>query len=254
MIRIIILGAGNVAQHLYTAFLKEESVTIIQCYNRKGIKIHKDQKKEDITNDLSFLKEADIYILAVSDDAIGSISSALLHTNKLVVHTSGSVPMTTIKNHNDRGVFYPLQTFSATKEVDFSSIPFCIEAERKEDVLLLKKLGQTLSKKIYEISSEQRNILHIAAVFVNNFTNHMFSVANDICSEHKVPFEILHPLIQETAKKIMYLNPEKAQTGPGIRKDTQTIERHLGILQKDSQKELYTILTQAIQSKYGKEL
>ena len=254
MITIVILGAGNVAQHLYTAFLDMKSVEVVQCYNRKGIRLHKDQKRDTIISDLSDLIKADIYILAVSDDAIEDISKALPFQDRLVVHTSGSVLMADINNKNDRGVFYPLQTFSIGKEVDFSKVPFCIEADQEKDSKLLKELASLLSERIYDISSDQRKVLHVAAVFVNNFTNYMFSVGNDICSENKVPFEILHPLIQETAKKIIKIQPDRAQTGPAIRNDVQTIERHLGILKDDSQKELYKMLTEAIQSKYGKEL
>ncbi|WP_299219114.1 DUF2520 domain-containing protein [uncultured Aquimarina sp.] len=254
MITIVILGAGNVAQHLYTAFLNQKSVAIIQSYNRKGIRIHKDQKEATITNDLNSLKKADLYILAISDDAIEKVSSTLPFQNRLVVHTSGSVPMQAIDDKNSRGVFYPLQTFSATKKVDFSKIPFCVEAEKEQDVIVLKNLASILSQKIYDVSSDQRNVLHVAAVFVNNFTNYMFSIGNEICRENNVPFEILHPLIQETAKKIIEIEPDIAQTGPAIRKDVQTIDRHLEILKDDSQKQLYKMLTKAIQSRYGKEL
>ncbi|WP_299439012.1 DUF2520 domain-containing protein [uncultured Aquimarina sp.] len=254
MITIVILGAGNVAQHLYTAFLNQKSVTVLQCYNRKGVRLHKDQKRDTITSDLGALIKADVYILAVSDDAIEDVSNSLPFQDRLVVHTSGSVLMTDINNKNYRGVFYPLQTFSIGKDVNFSNIPFCIEADQEQDVKLLKKIASLLSKKIYDISSDQRKVLHVAAVFVNNFTNYMFSVGNEICSENKVPFEILHPLIQETAKKIVKIQPDKAQTGPAIRNDIQTIERHLEILKDNSQKELYKMLTEAIQSKYGKEL
>ncbi|WP_378175614.1 Rossmann-like and DUF2520 domain-containing protein [Aquimarina sp. SS2-1] len=251
---IVLLGAGNVAQHLYTAFLNQKSVEVIQCYNRKGIKLHKDQKSDTITTDLTKLKEADLYILAISDDAVEKVSSALPFMDRLVVHTSGSVPMKSIDNRNHPGVFYPLQTFSATKKVDFNKIPFCIEAERKTDVVFLKKLASMLSQKVYDISSDQRNLLHVAAVFVNNFTNYMFSVGSEICTENNVPFEILHPLIQETAKKIQEIAPDKAQTGPAVRNDSLTIERHLGILTNDLQIQLYKTLTKAIKSKYGKEL
>ncbi|GAA3508420.1 DUF2520 domain-containing protein [Aquimarina addita] len=254
MITIIILGAGNVAKHIYTAFTNQKSVRIIQCYNRKGVSIHKDQKKENITKNLRDLIEADIYIIAVSDDAISEVSDNLPFTNKLIVHTSGSVPMLSMNSVNRRGVFYPLQTFSINSTIKYSTIPFCIEAEKDTDRLLLKKLALILSPKVYDISSEQRSVLHVAAVFVNNFTNHLFSVGNQICSENEIPFEILHPLIQETAKKITVLDPDKAQTGPAIRKDNKTLQRHLHILKKDSQKELYTLLTQSIQSNYGKKL
>ncbi|MHA7059477.1 Rossmann-like and DUF2520 domain-containing protein [Aquimarina sp. M1] len=251
---IVILGSGNVAHHLYAAFLNHKSAEVIQCYNRKGIKLHKDQKAEAITANLDKLKAADVYILAISDDAINEVTNVLPFENKLVVHTSGSVPMKSINHRHHRGVFYPLQTFSAAKKVDFGNIPFCIEAEREKDVNFLKKLASTLSQKVYEVSSDQRNALHVAAVFVNNFTNHMFSVGNDICAENNVPFQILHPLIEETAKKIQEIAPDEAQTGPAIRNDFKSIERHLKILTDDRQKQLYQSLTKAIQSKYGKEL
>ncbi|SEK26000.1 protein of unknown function [Aquimarina amphilecti] len=254
MITVVLLGAGNVAQHLYTAFRNQELTKVVQCYNRKGIPIHKNQKKDTVTSDLSNLKEADLYILAISDDAIEEVSRALPFQNRLVVHTSGSVPMDAINDKNFRGVFYPLQTFSATKEVNFTNIPFCIEAESEKDETILKSLASQLSKKIYDINSDQRNVLHVAAVFVNNFTNHMFSLGNDICKENEVPFEILHPLIQETAKKIIEIEPDNAQTGPAIRNDIKTIDRHIDILKNESQKNIYKILTKAIQSKYGKEL
>ncbi|GAA4272084.1 Rossmann-like and DUF2520 domain-containing protein [Aquimarina gracilis] len=254
MIRVVILGAGNVAQHLYAAFLKQKSINVIQCYNRKGVLLHPNQNKNTITQDINLLKEADIYVLAVSDDAIKKVALQLPFKGKLVVHTSGSVPIEMLDNSNKKGVFYPLQTFSKDKDVDFSTVPFCLEAENEDDLKLLKDLAGSLSKKVYKISSEQRNVLHVSAVFVNNFTNHLFSVGNDICQEHNIPFEILHPLILETTNKITKMPPSEAQTGPAIRKDNQTIERHLNILSHASQKELYKILTKAIQSKYGKKL
>ncbi|WP_103070596.1 Rossmann-like and DUF2520 domain-containing protein [Aquimarina sediminis] len=254
MIKIVILGAGNVAKHLYTAFCNNKSAEVVQCYNRKGLQLSSDQKENTIIKDLSSIKEADIYILAVSDDAISEVSALLPFRNRLVVHTSGSVPMDTIDNAHRKGVFYPLQTFSKDKSVDFSKVPFCLEAVNTSDLKILKNLASTLSEKTYDISSEQRNILHVSAVFVNNFTNYLFSVGNDICKEHKIPFEILHPLILETAEKATKINPDLAQTGPAIRNDSETIKRHSKIVTNPLQQEIYLTLTKAIQSKYGKKL
>lgn len=254
MIRVVIFGAGNVAKRLYNAFYTNKYVEVVQCYNRKGLQLLPNQKKDTIIQDIKSLKKADIYILAVSDDAIEEISSLLPFKDRLVVHTSGGTPIHAIHNMNKRGVFYPLQTFSKENSVDFGTVPFCIEAENKKDLEILKRLANTLSEKVYEISSEQRNILHVSAVFVNNFTNYLFSIGNDICLEHNVPFEILHPLIQETAQKIMKTKPEQVQTGPAIRNDSKTIERHLNILTNTSQQDIYKTLTEAIQSKYGKKL
>ncbi|WP_062059112.1 Rossmann-like and DUF2520 domain-containing protein [Aquimarina longa] len=254
MIRIVILGAGNVAKHLYTAFCNHKSVTVVQCYNRKGVRLVPDQKEDNIIQDINNLTEADIYILAISDNAIEEVSGLLPFNNRLIVHTSGSAPIDVINSRNKKGVFYPLQSFSKDKIIDFNTVPFCIEAQDDRDLEILKKLASVLSKKIYDISSEQRNVLHVSAVFVNNFTNHLFSIGNDICNEHKIPFEILYPLIEETAKKITTINPDLAQTGPAIRNDSKTIKRHLKTLNNTSQKEIYKTLTEAIQSKYGKKL
>ncbi len=254
MIRIIILGAGNVAKHLYDAFLKQKSVMIVQCYNRKGVLLHPNQDPSSITKDINTLQEADIYIIAISDDAIREVSSQIPVTNKLVVHTSGSVSIDAIHQKNRTGVFYPLQTFSNAKTVDFETIPFCLEAMHKKDIILLNKIASYLTKKVYEISSEQRKMLHLAAVFVNNFTNHLFSIGHDICREHDIPFEILYPLILETAQKITHIEPDHAQTGPALRNDIKTIKRHSDAISNTSQKEIYQILTKAIQSKYGKKL
>ncbi|WP_108869829.1 Rossmann-like and DUF2520 domain-containing protein [Aquimarina aquimarini] len=254
MIRVIIIGSGNVAKHLYIALHDQKSVAVIQCYNRKGILLHPNQKKDTVTKELDTLKDADIYILAVSDNAIKEVSNSLPINNKLIVHTSGSVPMNILKGTNKKGVFYPLQTFSKNKIVDFKAIPICIEAESPNDSELLKKLALTLSKKVYEISSEQRNVLHVSAVFVNNFTNHLFSIANDICTDHQIPFEILHPLILETAQKATTISPDIAQTGPAIREDSTTIQRHLKTIKNNTQKDIYQTLTRAIQNKHGKKL
>lgn len=255
MIRVVILGAGNVASNLYPELKDQKNITIVQCYNRKGIALHPGLYSCNlVVTDIRDLAKADLYILAVSDDAIEEMSAQIPKGNHLVVHTSGSVPMDTIADQHRKGVFYPLQTFSKNKNVDFNSVPFCIEAENPEDLKTLKQIASSLSEKVYEISSKQRNILHVAAVFVNNFTNYMFSAGNDICDKHQVPFEILHPLILETAQKATSINPDKAQTGPAIRKDNKTIKRHQDILSDPTYIEIYQTLTKAIQSKYGKKL
>jgi len=165
-----------------------------------------------------------------------------------VVHTSGTSELSVLDSKNKKGVFYPLQTFSKDKEIDFSSIPMCLEAENEEDFKTLENVAQTLSQKVFAISSEQRKSLHVAAVFVCNFVNHMYTIGNQICEENKVPFEVLQPLILETANKITDLKPETAQTGPALRNDTKTINKHLEFLQESNYQELYKLLTQSIQN------
>ncbi len=255
MITIVLLGAGNVATHLYSAFTqKKGTVKIVQCFNRKQLKLHPNQPEDQITSDLKNLKEADLYILAIHDDAIQDVTTQLPFENKLVVHTSGSVALSAINSRNRRGVFYPLQTFTKENKVNFSRVPFCLEAEDPKDLQTLIGIATVLSDKIFEISSKQRGILHVAAVFVNNFANYLFSVGNDICTEHQVPFEILHPLLLETVQKVIRSNPDQVQTGPAVRNDTETIQRHLGIIKDENQKQIYQLLTKAIQDKHGKKL
>jgi len=227
MMTVAIVGNGNVATHLVRAFLKVDTIRVTEINSRK----------------LENIPKADITILAVSDDAIAEVSSKI--KNSLVVHTSGSFSMNDLKNRNNKGVFYMLQTFSKDKEIDFSKVPFCLEAENKTDYLLLEKLAKTIGVKIYTINSKQRKALHVAAVFVNNFTNHLYKVGNDICEENKVPFEILYPLIDETAQKIKKLSPEKAQTGPAVRNDEETVKNHLELLNNKQQK-IYTMITKSI--------
>ncbi|WP_366140147.1 Rossmann-like and DUF2520 domain-containing protein [uncultured Tenacibaculum sp.] len=247
MIRVCILGGGNVAIHLAKAFLKASNVELTQIYARSIEQVIDFKHQTSITNSLDLLNEADVYIIAVSDDAIGKVSSELTTNNQLVVHTSGSAPLDLLKKHSRFGVFYPLQSFSKEKEVDFSTIPFCLETSNEEDFPILEQLASAIGKKIYAINSEQRKRLHVAAVFVNNFTNHMYKIGSDICTEYKVPFEVLLPLIQETSKKIIELSPEKAQTGPAKRKDQDTIQNHLELLNTEQQ-EIYKLITKSIQN------
>ncbi|MDP5093675.1 MAG: DUF2520 domain-containing protein [Polaribacter sp.] len=229
MISILIVGNGNVGTQLF------EALKIIDTLNVSLIS----------SRDLSNIPKAELTIVAVSDDAIDDVSSQI--TNDFVVHTSGSVPLSALKNNTRKGVFYPLQTFSKDKKVDFTKVPFCLEATTDNDLKLLETLANYLGQKIYHIDSEQRKAIHVAAVFANNFTNHLYKIAQDICDTHQVPFEILHPLIIETADKIKVLPPALAQTGPAIRKDEATIKNHLFMLSK-KQQEIYKIITKSIQN------
>lgn len=253
MIKVVILGGGNVAHHLTTHLLKNTTVKLIQVYNRSIKKILHLKHITSITNNLTDLQEADIYIIAVSDNAISSLSSKLNFKDKLVVHTSGSVDINEIQSTSNKGVFYALQSFSKELEVDFSNIPICIEAETKKDLDLLKILAESISVKAYQINSNQRKNLHVAAVFVNNFVNHLYYIGNEICEENKISFDILQPIIQETANKISSISPFEAQTGPAKRNDTETINKHKEMLTKNQQ-EIYTLLTKSIFKTYGEKL
>ncbi|CAA9203291.1 hypothetical protein FLA105534_04540 [Flavobacterium bizetiae] len=247
MIRITIIGSGNVAQHLIKAFTKSELVEIVQVYSRKKETLSSLIEFDKITSDFEELLESDLYIIAVSDKAIADVSKQLPFQNRIVVHTSGAASLDVLDAKNRKGVFYPLQTFSKNKEIDFSIIPLCLEAENTFDFRVLETVAKSISNAVFAINSDQRKALHVAAVFVNNFTNHLYQIGQEICTEHKVPFEILKPLIQETAEKINTLNPVDAQTGPAKRNDSVTIESHLAYLNNENQKNIYKLLTQSIQ-------
>ena len=251
MITVTIIGAGNVAQHLYKAFSATEKVQISQWFNRSLDAIQKYKNEVDITDDISSLKDADIYIIAISDDAIASVSGRLPFSNKLVLHTSGSVNMHHLDKKNHRGVFYPLQTFTKGANLNFEDVPICIEVERKSDYGIVKKLAIAAGGMYYRINSDQRAALHLAAVFVNNFTNQLYRVAHEITEAQSVEFDILKPLITETAKKVQTLSPYMAQTGPAIRKDKKTISKHLKALDKKIHKDIYLLLTKAIKATHG---
>ena len=253
MIRITLIGSGNVAQHLIKAFSKSELVEIVQVFARKKETLASVIDYDKIVNYFEDLKEADLYIIAVSDNAINEVSQQLPFNNQLVVHTSGTASIDTLDIKNRRGVFYPLQTFSKNKDIDFSVIPICLEAENTFDFRDLDTVAKSISNAVFPINSEQRKALHVAAVFVNNFTNHLYQIGQEICDENQVSFEILKPLIQETAEKIKTLDPIDAQTGPAKRDDSSTITAHLEYLTNENQKNIYKILTQSIQHN-GKKL
>ncbi len=249
MIKIVILGAGNVASHLFKAFQTAENVEVIQVYNRSKIALENFKSKTQTTTDLAELKNAEIYLVCVKDDAIEEMISKLSQKDGIVAHTSGSVPLSASAKIN--AVFYPLQTFSKQTEVNFKEIPLCLETSEEKDFDLLEKLAKSISDKVFAISSEQRKKLHLAAVFANNFSNHMFAIAEDLCKQNEVPFEVLSTLIKETAQKATRNSPKEVQTGPAKRNDQATIKQHLAQLNNADYKEIYKLLTQSIINQDG---
>jgi len=253
MIKIVILGAGNVATHLFKAFNKSKELSVNQWYNRSIKSLQPFKNKVEICDDISTLKEADIYILAVSDDAVAELSKALPFENKLVAHTSGSVNIHDLDKKHRRAVFYPLQTFSKDVDMDFKNVPFCIEALEKNDTIMLKFIADAIGSTSQKVNSVQRQVLHLAAVFVNNFTNQLYRLGHEISDAKNVNFDILKPLILETAKKVQTVSPFNAQTGPALRRDKRTIKRHLKLLESDLHKEIYELLTESIQKTHGRK-
>jgi len=252
MIKIILLGAGNVGHHLSRAFNKSNEIDLVQWYTREKNSIISSSLDIEIIDDLAKIKLADIYIISISDSYVDNLSKELNLSNKLIVHTSGSLDFTVLDNKNRRGVFYPLQTFSKNKELEISKVPICIEAENSNDLILLEQVSKYINCKSYKINYEERKTLHLAAIFSNNFVNHMFTIAKEILENKNLDFNILKPLINETVDKIHKLDPENVQTGPAIRNDSEIIITHIKALKKQEHKKIYELMTKLIQDKYGK--
>lgn len=253
MLRIVLIGAGNVGTHLGRR-LQECGVPVCQVYSRqreRALKLAGEIQAEATNHWPDIQKNAELYILAVSDDALAEVAGRLreqLPAGVLVVHTSGATPSTVLNVFQRHGVFYPLQTFSRERPVDFSTVPVCISANQPEDEDLLEKLGRLISRKTARINDLERATLHVAAVFVNNFANQCFQIGYEVLQREKLPFDLLQPLIQETARKIVGQVPAEVQTGPAVRGDVETIHRHLEYLTKteNPHRELYRLLSRSI--------
>jgi predicted short-subunit dehydrogenase-like oxidoreductase (DUF2520 family) len=254
MISVNLLGAGHVAIHLYKAFNKSPDIKVKGWYNRHLEPLQPYKNDVLITKMVSELKAADIQILAVSDDAIAELSDRLPSNGSLVVHTSGSVSLHSLEKKHRRGVVYPLQTFSKERDINFENVPICIETEHKPDLEILRKLASAIGSRAHKVNSEQRGALHLAAVFVNNFTNQLYRIGHEITEAKSVDFNILKPLIKETAHKIDTLSPYMAQTGPAKRNDKKTLKKQLKALDKDMHRSIYELMTKSIQHTHGKKL
>ncbi len=249
--KIAILGYGNLGFHLVN-HLSEVGHTITQVFTRDKSKTQSLKHKINFINDFNLLNgEADIYFIPVKDDALIEVASQLLLKGKIVAHCSASVEMNVLKNCTENyGVFYPLQTFSKEVKVDFKNIPILIEGVNKATVSALKKTASSLSNEVLEVNHHQRLAVHVAAVFANNFSNHLFSVAEEILKRENISYKILLPLIEETVRKVKEQEPSKSQTGPAKRADDKTIQKHLKYLSdKIELKKLYSDMTEQIKLK-----
>ena len=242
MINLSIIGSGNVGKHFIALVQNSKDLNLIQWLSRS----ESCYQKIKTTSDFKNIEKADVYVICVSDSSIHEVSKTLNLRNQLIVHTSGINHFNILCDNNRRGVFYPLQTFTKGNKTHEIEIPMCIESEYNEDIKLLIDLCKYLNLKYYQVDYEKRKILHLAAVFSNNFSNHLYSIAYKITKNNNIDFDILKPLIQETANKILLLEPAKAQTGPARRNDRVTINDHLKLLKNDDYKILYKTFTQLI--------
>jgi predicted short-subunit dehydrogenase-like oxidoreductase (DUF2520 family) len=248
--RITIIGSGNVATHLGAAF-KNAGHVIVQVYSRdlQNASLLAYHVRAEAIDDLNKINpETNLFVIAVKDDAIETVASALAKYQKLVVHTSGATSLQALLNHTkNAGVFYPLQTFSKTKEVDFNRVPLCIEGADEQITLQLEELAHTITQSVYHINSAGRKTLHLAAVFACNFPNYLYYLAQQLLAEYELPFDLLRPLILETAQKVQDHLPIDVQTGPAIRNDEKTMAAHLQQLaEKPELQQLYKRLSQDI--------
>lgn len=245
----MVIGSGKVATAL-SLHLKKEGKKIKQVFSRNikhAVLLAKKLNAQPIHSLKQLDKNADCCIIAVKDDAIREVAKKIRLRNTLVIHTSGTVPLKALKKCSENtGVMYPLQTFGKGIEVGFNKVPLLIEGNNNASEKILRKLAATISRKVLSADSEKRKAIHLAAVFANNFSNHLFAVADDILKREKLDISLLLPLVEQTVENLKNDSPKKNQTGPAKRNDKKTIREHLKKL-SGNEKKIYRLLTQAIQ-------
>ncbi len=252
-ILVSFIGSGNLAWHLAPA-LDNMGYVVREVYSQnpnhaEALTERLYQAEVKATLDFS-TSDSKVFIMAVRDDAISDIArEIILPEDAILVHTSGSQPITELQfaATQNLGVFYPLQTFSKSKKVDFKEVPIFIESYTEEAEKTLMQIANSISKEVRKIGSEERKALHVAAVFASNFSNHMLTIAKEIMQQNSLNYEWLKPLITETINKSMYLGPDQAQTGPAKRADLDILDNHLEFLKEQQPiAEIYKVISQHI--------
>ena len=247
--QIVLIGSGNVAFHLAKAFT-EAQIPVSQIFGRNTTELQKISEQFSIPFSAKTLAEADLYIISVSDSSIAEVSALIKNENALVAHTSGSVSREALSGNYRKSVFYPLQTFSKSKNLDYSKIPFFIDAENENDEEILKNLASKISKNVMLANDEKRKYIHLTAVFACNFVNHLYARAKEISDSQGIPFDYFLPLIDETTQKIHELEPKLAQTGPAIRNDKKVLKLHESLLTDEEKLKIYKTLNESIKKMY----
>lgn len=246
---MVIIGSGNVAFHMAKAF-KNAGIEVIQIFGRNKKALIDISTQTGIAWSNTHLEKAEFYLICVSDDSIERVSELIEYQDVLVAHTSGSMSSEILKGKYEKAGFYPLQTFSRNHELNYSEIPFLIECKDEKDRRILYEIGLKVSSRVQFVDFKQKQRIHLAAVFANNFVNHLYTQAQQICKENQIPFELLHPLILETAKKILTTPPEEAQTGPARRNDSEVIKSEEDLIPDVVQLGIYKTLTKSIIKMY----
>ena len=247
--QIVLIGSGNVAFHLAKAF-SEAQIPISQIFGRNTTELQKISEQFSIPFSTETLTDGDLYIISVSDSSIAEVSSLIKNKNVLVAHTSGSVSREALNGNYRKSVFYPLQTFSKSKNLDYSKIPFFIDAENENDEEILKNLASKISKNVMFANDEKRKYIHLTAVFACNFVNHLYARAKEISDSQGIPFDYFLPLIDETTQKIHELEPKLAQTGPANRNDEKVLKLHESLLTDEEKLKIYKTLNESIKKMY----
>ncbi|NDV59997.1 Rossmann-like and DUF2520 domain-containing protein [Bacteroides sp. 519] len=251
-IPVAVIGAGNLGYNLALT-LHKHGFHVIQIYSRteeSAKPLALQVEAEWTTNSEKITNKAAIYFVALKDSVLEEIIPQLIKERKsaLWVHTAGSIPMDIWEPHCNRyGVFYPMQTFSKKREVSFNELSIFIEAFNKNDIEILRAIALSLTSKVYEIDSDRRKKLHLAAVYACNFVNHMYTLSSEVLKSVDIPFDAMLPLVDETARKVHELPPQEAQTGPAVRYDRNVIDSHLEMLNDTpDMQDIYRLISQSI--------
>ena len=254
------IGSGNLAWHLAPA-LDNAGFVVKEVHSRNpqhATELTGRLYQAEVKATLDFsTSDSSIFIIATSDDAIESIAQEIiLPDDAFLIHTSGSQPLNILQfaATTNTGVFYPLQTFSKTKKIDFKETPIFIESNNEVSEQILMLMAKAISNKVRKIGSEERKAIHVAAVFASNFTNHMLTLSKKILEQNNLGFDLLKPLISETIAKSLSVGPDRAQTGPARRGDLEILDKHIEFLQDDKTlTEIYKLVSQDILDKYQRE-
>lgn len=247
--KIVIIGSGNVAFHLAKAFT-QNNIEVSQIFGRNEVELNKISEELNIPYSTKELADADLYLISVSDSAVEQVSDLIKTEKALVAHTSGSLPLEILKGNYRKASFYPLQTFSKTKNLEYSKIPFFIEAENQIDEKSLFELASIISENVETSDYEKRKYIHLTAVFACNFVNHLFARAKEISDSQDLPFQYFIPLIDETVEKIHHLEPKLAQTGPAVRGDERILKLHEELIKDEQHLKVYQLMNESIKKMY----
>ena len=247
--KIVIVGSGNVAYHLAKSF-HEKNIGISQIFGRNEHEVNEISQDFNIPFSTSAIADADFYLIAVKDDAVAEVSKIITAENCVVAHTSGSLPKEILAGNYRKASFYPLQTFSKDKSLDYSEIPFFIESDHDDDLEMMTNLASRISKNVTKSTYEKRKYLHLTAVFACNFVNHLYARAKEISDSQDIPFNYFLPLISETTTKIYSIEPKLAQTGPAVRDDLRVLEMHENLITDEDHLKIYRTMNESIRKMY----